>query len=182
VVEMLTVSTNKKLAGDIQRMNKKFEQGFYSLEAGAKRLEEAEAEELKTEIELNYNAFISAHKNDGQDHSYTTHIVPRPGGGYTVEVNGLQVVYDEFGTGIEGYNKQHPHKTKYNLNGYNTGKTIRHFADSSRDYWIFKSGNKFHLTHGVPAGQFMYDSMINMENGIWTNVIKSKKIFKDLFK
>lgn len=178
---MLTVSTNNKLAGDIKRMNKKFEQSFYSLEAGAKRLEEEEAKELKAEIELNYNAFISQHNGDGQNRSYKVHVVPRIDGGHTVEVNGLQVVYDEFGTGIEGYNNQHPDKTKYSLQGYNTGKKIHHFPDSSRDYWIFKSGGQFHSTQGVPAGQFMYDSMINMQNGIWANV-NFKKVFGDVFK
>lgn len=178
---MPTTSTNTRLAGDIKRMNKKFQQGFYHLETGAKRLEEAEAEELRGEIELNYEAFISQHKDDGQNRSYKTHVTPRPGGGYTVEINGFQVVYDEFGTGIEGYNNQHRDRSKYNLNGYNTGKKIHHFADSSQDYWVFKSGGKLHVTHGVPAGQFMYDSMINMVNGIWANV-NFKKIFGDVFK
>lgn len=178
---MLTVSTNKQLAGDIQRMEKKFKQSFYSLETGAKRLEEAEAKELKDEIELNYNAFIQKHANDGQNRAYKVHIVPRTDGGHNVEVNGLQVVYDEFGTGIVGYNNQHPDKTKYNLRGYNTGKKIHHFADSSKDYWIFSSGGVYHKTQGVEPGKFMYDSMTNLANGIWANV-NFKEVFGDIHK
>jgi len=178
-----TQSINNQIKGDLKRLTQKFQAGYHSLETGAKRLGEFEAEELKTEIENNYDAYINSLGNDHRDHSYNVHIVPRSNGGYTVEVNGLQVIYDEFGTGIIAFNKQHPDKGKYgNLNGYNTGPKIRHFADSSQDYWIFPgSDGKFVLTHGTEPGQFMYDSVNNMANSIWmTSDIE--QAFKDFYK
>lgn len=45
--------------------------------------------------------------------------------GYRIGATGSQVLYDEFGTGTEGLNAPHELKNDFNLNDYNSGKTIR---------------------------------------------------------
>lgn len=45
--------------------------------------------------------------------------------GYKVGARGSQVLYDEFGTGTEGLNAPHELKNNFNLDEYNSGKTIR---------------------------------------------------------
>lgn len=164
-----TQSINNRVKGDLKELERKFQVGFYNLETGVKRLSEFEANELKTEIENRYDAYIHSLGNDHRDHSYQVYVVPRSDGGHNVEINGLEVIYDEFGTGIVGFNNPHPDKAKYSsLHGYNTGKKIVHFADSNLDYWIYPGDDgKFVKTHGDVPGQFVYDSVTIMANGTW---------------
>lgn len=176
-------STNKALMDSLEKMHRKFRQGFYSLQTGGKNLTEGAAEELKHVIETNYSNFISELKSegDGQDHAHHIDITPRGDGGYDVDVIGSEVLYDEFGTGIVGAINPHPQKGKYNLKKYNSGETIRHFPDNpGRDYWIYNTNGKYHVSHGVRAGMFMYDSTTDMMSGIW---VKNhyKQYYKDFF-
>jgi len=88
---------------------------------------------------------------------------------------GYQAIYSEFGTGTEG--SQHPHPTKgnYELNGYNTGKTIRtnKSADSNASqhdipvgglYWTYidENGEK-QYTQGIPAQMEGYTALTETE-------------------
>ena len=175
-----TKSTNEDLRRALNRMKQRFRTGYYDLLTGSKHLGEAEAEELKTDIEINYDRFISSLSHDHQDHTYHVDIIPRVDGGYDVDVIGTQVIYDEFGTGIVGANNPHPTKSAHNLNAYNTGASIHHFPDSNKDYWVYFVDGRFATTHGIPAGQFIYDSTINMADGIWINNYY-KTAFKDFY-
>lgn len=164
-----TKSTNEDLKKALNQMKERFRTSKYIISTGSKHLSECAAEELKNEIETNYNSFISSLSNDHQDHTYHVDIIPRGDDGYDVDVVGLQVIYDEFGTGIEGLQNPHPRKSNHSLNAYNTGPTIHHYPDSNRDYWVYPSKDGFASTHGVPSGQFIFNSIIHMENGIWIN-------------
>lgn len=151
------------------QMKQRFRKGTISLKTGSQYLTEGCAKELEEKIKVNYDAFIGSLENDHQDHTYYTTIFPRDEKGYDVIVTGGQVIYDEFGTGIEGYHNQHPKKNNHNLNAYNTGPKIHHFPDSNRDYWIYKQGGKYYVTHGIRSGHFMYDALDEITDGIWVN-------------
>ena len=177
-----TTSTSADLKKALSQMKQRFRTGVISLKTGSQHLTEDGAEELKELIEFNYDKFIGSLQNDHDDHTYYTAIMPRDGGGYDVLVTGPSVIYDEFGTGIVGYHNQHPKKGNHNLNGYNTGpKIIHHVPDSNKDYWVFYRGGKYYTSHGIPAGQFMYDSLTEMADGIWINRYIEKE-FGDLYK
>ena len=178
-----TTSTNKNLQKALNTMQKRYRTAFYSLETGSKYLGETEAKELKTEISTNYDLFINSLSHDHQDHTYHIDIVPRSKEGYDVQIIGMQVIYDEFGTGIVGLQNPHPVKSNHNLNEYNTGPSIHHFPDSNKDYWVYFSpkDGRWATSHGVPSGQFVYDSISNMADGIWINNYY-KEVFGDLLK
>lgn len=172
-----TTSTNQQARRALNRMRQRVRKGYYDLQTGSKYLGEVEAEELKNEIEINYSNFISSLSHDHQDHTHHIDIIPRGDGGYDVDVVGLQVIYDEFGTGIVGLQNPHPRKQVYDLNGYNTGPQIHHFPDSNKDYWVYPVDGRFVTSRGVPAGQFVYDAVMNMEKGVW-----SKSFYEEIFK
>ncbi len=178
-----TASTNRDLIRTLNQMKQKFRKGTISLKTGGEQLSKGEAEELKDEIEKNYDLFINSLPKDRQDHTYYTTVLPRSDGGYDVLVTGSSVIYDEFGTGIVGAINPHPKKSSYGdeLNKYNSGETIRHFPNNpGKDYWIYPSSGGYISTHGIPAGQFMYDSITNMIDGIWINN-HYKEIFGDFY-
>ncbi len=163
-----TTSTSQELRRAFNQMKQRVRKGTISLKTGSQYLSEEGAKELEDRINANYDAFIGSLQNDHQDHTYYTSIFPRDDNGYDVIVTGGQVIYDEFGTGIEGYHKQHPKKGNYgNLQAYNTGPKIHHFPDSNKDYWIYKQGGKYYVTHGIRSGHFMYDALNEMSNGEW---------------
>lgn len=84
-----------------------------------------------------------------------------------VGMRGSQAIYDEFGTGTQGQQSPHPIKGQFNLNGYNSGKTIRRssgrlgegFPSKGTLYWTYKdkSGNIIYTT-GIPAGKQVYNA------------------------
>lgn len=78
------------------------------------------ADVCEKEVASNY---ASSPYTDGNDESVP--FKEETENGYKVGAKGSQVAYREFGTGTEGLNKPHPIKNKFNLKGYNTGKTIR---------------------------------------------------------
>lgn len=95
---------------------------------------------------------------------------------YNLVAYGEDVIYEEFGTGDEGDSHQHPRKSKYDLNAYNSGPTIRNVSDydessytiddlkeigiTSGKFWIYskKGSDILYYTQGVPAGQEMWNT------------------------
>ena len=88
--------------------------------------------------------------------------------GYKVGARGSQVLYDEFGTGTEGLNKPHELKNNFNLNEYNSGKTIRKASINIKPetgilpgelYWTYKNKNGETIyTQGIPAGKEVFNA------------------------
>ncbi len=100
-----------------------------------------------------------------------------------VRMYGSQAYYNEFGTGTEGLKNPHPEKSKYSLNGYNTGKRIRDATESVNNrfgipvgvkYWVYKdkSGNDI-ATTGIPAGKQVFNAAIALRKKK-SEVIKRK--------
>lgn len=99
---------------------------------------------------------------------------------------GKDVVYEEFGTGDRGEQNQHPVKSRYNLNDYNSGRTIRNVSDvpegspekedldtigiSSGKYWTYNKDGTTYYTQGVPSGQEMWKT----RNYLLNNSIRKK--------
>lgn len=87
--------------------------------------------------------------------------------GKEIGIKGSQSIYDEFGTGTYGEQKPHPIKGQFNLNNYNSGKTIRINKDNSTTatendipvgtlYWTYKYQGIKYYTMGRPAGMHVY--------------------------
>lgn len=97
--------------------------------------------------------------------------------GYKLIAEGSDVIYEEFGTGDRGEQSPHPDKSKYNLNDYNSGITIRSTNRLSEEkqeehdifpgkYWTYKKNedSDVEYTQGVPAGKEMWDTRNHMIN------------------
>ena len=88
-----------------------------------------------------------------------------------VFMSGEQALYCEFGTGTEGENRPHPIKSEFELNDYNSGKTIRPMSAELKAkkgipidglYWTYKdSDGNIVYTQGIPAQKEGYDSLMN---------------------
>lgn len=99
--------------------------------------------------------------------------------GYKLIAKGKDVIYEEFGTGDRGEDNPHPDKSKYNLNDYNSGITIRpvnllsqekreEHNLSSGKYWTYKKGESSDVeyTQGVPSGKEMWNTRNEMIKNI----------------
>ena len=164
---MATKTSSKDTIKLLKQAAHKFRIYGAQIDIDSKAITSAVAEELAHEIRVNYSIFksgVAAH--DHQDRSGFRVITEPSARGNKITVLGKEIIYDEFGTGIEGFNNPHPDKHKYSLNAYNTGASIKHFSDSSRDYWIYYNNGKFWSTHGVPSGHFVYDSFMNVADGM----------------
>ncbi len=86
-----------------------------------------------------------------------------------IMATGTSVLYNEFGTGTEGERYSHPMKNEFDLNPYNSGKTIRtnRNADSKATdnnipvgelYWTFEKNGQLYYTTGTKAGLQMYNT------------------------
>lgn len=91
--------------------------------------------------------------------------VERTEKGYRVVASGKDVIYAEFGTGDMGEQNPHPEKSKYGLNDYNSGETIRdaneHSAEhgiNSGKYWTYKKNDTIYYTQGISAGKQVFDT------------------------
>ena len=86
-----------------------------------------------------------------------------------IGIQGVQALYDEYGTGTIGKNNPHPEKDSapIQLNDYNSGKTIRPNKRSTSSasqngiplnglYWTYKFEGKKIYTQGRPAGMHIY--------------------------
>lgn len=102
---------------------------------------------------------------DGND-DWKVYTAKEAKGHYKAGVSGIQVLYNEFGTGTEGLNNPHDMKSKFNLKPYNSGPTIRPVTDAVSNvtgmrvgelYWTYKDkdGNTVY-TQGIPAGMEVY--------------------------
>lgn len=86
----------------------------------------------------------------------------------SASMSGPQAWYSEFGTGTEGEMKPHPLKSRFGLNPYNSGKTIRKASAKVTEksgipegelYWTYKDANgEIHYTQGIPAQKEVYDA------------------------
>lgn len=107
-----------------------------------------------------------------------------------VIMEGEQAIYDEFGTGTEGSLRPHPIKKEFNLNDYNSGKTIKTatkkvsamttFPEGSL-YWVYKNVNgELVFTQGTPAQKEGYDSVIATIKKSDEIILKNlKEVLKD---
>lgn len=99
--------------------------------------------------------------------------------GYKLIAKGKDVIYEEFGTGDRGEDNPHPDKSKYNLNDYNSGITIRpvnllsqekreEHNLSSGKYWTYKKDESgdVEYTQGVPSGKEMWNTRNEMIKNI----------------
>ena len=90
----------------------------------------------------------------------------------SIGMTGPQAIYEEFGTGTMGAQQPHPLKNNFNLNPYNSGKTIRENKSGNSEasfrlipegglYWTYydESGTK-QYTQGIAAQKEVYDSMM----------------------
>lgn len=71
--------------------------------------------------------------------------------GYKLYARGRDVLYEEFGTGDEGQKHQHPVKSKYKLDNYNSGGTILNVSEI-RDDAILDVLRK----NGINSGEFWF--------------------------
>lgn len=91
--------------------------------------------------------------------------VERTAEGYRIVASGKDVVYAEFGTGDLGQQSPHPEKSKYALNDYNSGETIRDANEHSAEhgiisgkYWTYEKNGTIHYTQGIPAGKQVFNT------------------------
>lgn len=95
-------------------------------------------------------------------------------------MRGSQAVYDEFGTGTLGSENPHDRKADYNLNAYNSGRTIRAAKRNINTtsggqtvnipkgalYWTYKYNGETIYTQGRPAGMQVYKASKVVRNKI----------------
>ena len=170
MVEIATTSTNAATKRALKQAMHKFKILPDEISIANKNITRDIANITEDTIEIKYNSFINSLQHDHQDHTHKIYKIKNKDSGYRVIVEGNQVLYDEFGTGIVGFNNPHPEKNRYHLNGYNTGPMIHHSSNSNKDYWVYFADNKFVTTHGVPAGMFMYDTFMDISENIARNI------------
>lgn len=110
--------------------------------------------------------------------------------GYTITAYGEDVVYAEFGTGDKGQESQHPDKSKYSLNPYNSGPYIRDVATLDKDsytmedlskigitsgkFWYYEKDGIGYYTQGVPAGKQMFNTMKHLHDNVIPKIVKKR--------
>lgn len=105
-------------------------------------------------------------------------------GGKEARMAGEQAIYTEFGTGTVGAENPHPIKGSFELNDYNSGKTIRKNksidSEASKNdipvgglYWTYKDeqGNKIY-TQGIVAQKEGYTAFQDASKKVNTYVRK----------
>lgn len=127
----------------------------------SKNIDEKTADFLVDDLADRYGQFINSLQHDHQDRNGTIIYKDKTDEGYRIVIEGPQVIYDEFGTGTEGANSPHPDKEKYNLEPYNSGFYIKTDKNGNK-YWTYYSDDidRYVTSHGVPAGHFMYDTLM----------------------
>lgn len=168
---MPTASTDVNLKRALKQGEHKLKKVGNSLSIASKYISDDIANLLVDEINANYDSFVSSLSRDKQDRSDTNIYVKKLSTGNRVVVSGSQVIYDEFGTGDAGLLHPHVEKSKYNLNGYNTGAHIKTNSNGGH-YWNYYSekDGKFVTSSGVPAGMFMFNSVNNIANNVAANI------------
>lgn len=122
--------------------------------------------DLKREGMNEIGKSMAASNYDSEERTKTIITNPNDGNGI-IGITGSQALYDEFGTGTIGEQNPHENKGSFNLNPYNSGKTIRQNKSSNSNatnagipvnglYWTYKyQGTKIY-TQGRPAGMHVY--------------------------
>ena len=103
----------------------------------------------------------------------------------TVSMSGPQALYSEFGTGTRGGLHPHPMKNNFNLNPYNSGRTIRAASSKVTEksgipagtlYWTYKdSEGNIQYTQGIPAQMQVYKAGKTVINEMPAIVTKNLK-------
>ena len=119
--------------------------------------------------------------------------------GYKLYAKGPDMLYEEFGTGDEGQKHQHPDKSKYSLNAYNSGQHIRDVSSlnensytkedlekigiTSGRFWYYEKDGIGHYTQGVPAGKEMWNTRNYLKsNKVANNILRKRgKEIRDKF-
>lgn len=178
---MLKTSSSKQ-ATALRQASHRYKIFADELSVADKRISEEVAEELKSEIIKLYHDFVSTKvpAGDPQDRGeITVWIIQEENGRYRVGVTGDEVIYDEFGTGQEGYDNPHPDKSRYAipLDPYMSGPVVKsHINDEGRHYWFYDNV----YTEGVPSGHFIYDATMNVADYEAAKI--AKKVIKDIKK
>lgn len=135
------------------------------------------ADVIIEEIRNNYSAFLSSIPDDPQNRGDTSMNKQRlETGKYRVDISGDQVIYDEFGTGNEGKSSPHKEKSKYDLDPYLSGSTIR-YDKNGLPYWSFN----YKRTYGVPAGMFIYHAQMDVAEK-YASTIAAKELLNSVKK
>lgn len=167
MVEIATVSSNRETQRAIKQAINKYKilSDENTISFSNKNIGAKVANSLLSDISDNYNDFINSLSHDHQDRSDTVIYKEFENTGYKVVITGNQVIYDEFGTGDNGLLFPHPNKDRYSLDDYNSGPSIR-TDKNGLHYWTYEDINGDWVTsHGVPSGQFIYNSL----NNAWNN-------------
>ena len=160
---MITMATRESIDVFIKNLR--------SFKSGIKIVEKEILDELSSQAESEIQTSVST--SNYEDCEPITVKKEGKGKKRKVGIYGVQAIYDEFGTGTVGQNNPHPEKGNYDLNDYNTGRTIRENAginsagnnitEATRQgiplnglYWTYKYNGKKIYTQGRPAGMHVY--------------------------
>jgi len=169
-----TVLTNKELERQMKRLASRMDLFDEAISFGAELIKVKASNILLDNIQSRYDAFVSdpALEHDHQDHSHYVYRDKTDEGYYEILVEGPSVIYDEFGTGSVGAANSHPLKGAYPLNDYNTGATIRTNKNGEK-YWVYWADDisRYATSHGVPAGCFIYDSIMFLADTVEDNIL-----------
>lgn len=159
---------------NIEDVIKAFEYLLQNIEKYATESEEKIIKESKNYLDKQYSKRL---KDDNISDISTRY--EKIDDGYKLIAEGPDVIYEEFGTGDKGQDSPHPDKSKYNLDDYNSGITIRSVNKLSPEkkeehgltsgkYWTYKKdeSGEVKYTQGVPAGKEMWNTRNYMINTI----------------
>lgn len=133
-----------------------------------KKIVDDMSEFVKKEVSRNLAA--TPYKDGNED---AEPYISKKGNNTKVGMHGTQVLYDEFGTGSKGQESPHPEKSKFGLNPYNSGKTIK-INKKGELFWIYKNkSGELVKTNGIPAGKQVYNANI-MLRGRKYQIIKKR--------
>lgn len=143
-----------------------------NLEEWTKKLDEANKNIVSDIAKYGSKRMKQIYNESGvQDNSPMTFDITGDDTEKKVSMTGEQAIYDEFGTGTFGAESPHPTKNAFDLNPYNSGKTIRRnkdpysyasFAGIPEDglYWTYTDARgKKKYTQGIAAQKEGYDSL-----------------------
>lgn len=169
---MATTSTNAEAKRALRQASRKLSLMDDTISLTSKAISAEIADLLVKEIVTRYGEFINSLQGDHQDRNGTIVYAEPIENGYRIVVDGPQVIYDEFGTGTKGASNPHPAKGSYNLEPYNSGFTIQTDKNGQK-YWVYYSDNdnKFVASHGVPAGCFIYNSLIDVSDNLADEIL-----------
>lgn len=143
---------------------KKWAKSLDAIQIQDKMIGQKTADMITEDIDTRYSEFIAENSHDGQKRTpYSVYSSRRSDGSWSITVSGPQVIYDEYGTGEVGLNNPHPNPGIYTggtIQPYLSGPTIK-VDRNGNFYWTFNDGGKFHRTHGVPAGAFIYSALMD---------------------